>query len=204
MKVFTGPDCITQMINFIDRMTKLDRSIKGKPRPAKVFLYGHNAKGFDNYLVLEQKELKFHRIIHHNGIGSLTITGLKNSSITMRCTMSHVEGSLKQLCIAYNLPPQYSKSEMDHNSINAENYMDKRPEWEPYLKLDVVSLGLVWIGYLNAMKAIMSNADGKFISIKGCISSASLAFQEFMRTCDERDLKPLQQFESPYAKWFVR
>jgi len=65
---------------------------------------------------------------------------------------------------------------MDHNDVTSENWLSKKNEWSPYLKLDVISLGLVWASYLKSMCEISKNEDGKFIDIRRCISSASFAF----------------------------
>ena len=37
--------------------------------------------------------------------------------------MSHLSASLKNLCLDYKLPKEYSKSEFDHEKINKNNYM---------------------------------------------------------------------------------
>lgn len=48
---------------------------------------------------------------------------------------------------------------MEHDNINETNW--NNPEnvaiWEPYLKLDVVSLGLVWASYLKSMSSVLKN-----------------------------------------------
>jgi hypothetical protein len=170
---------------------------------SKVFLYAHNAKGFDNYLVMEQENLKFTKIINHNGIGSLTVSNLKNASITLRCTMSHQMGSLSKLCESYNIPQQYCKSSMNHDQVTQENYKSLRSEWEPYLRLDVISLGLVWASYLKSIGEVLQDKEKKFVDIRGCISSASLAFQEFMRGCKESGIV-FRQFNNAFVKSFVR
>ena len=69
------------MFRYIDKLTK-KISFKNSAglviqKKASVYLYAHNAKGFDNFLVLQESELKFKNIINHGGITSLTISGIK-------------------------------------------------------------------------------------------------------------------------------
>lgn len=50
---------------------------------------------------------------------------------------------------------------MEHNDIDETNWnTDENVKiWEPYLKLDVASLGLVWASYLKSMSNVLKNQD---------------------------------------------
>lgn len=58
VKVFEGNDCISNMIQYIDSITKpiVCEKENGKQyvKARDIYFYAHNGKGFDNFLVLEQ------------------------------------------------------------------------------------------------------------------------------------------------------
>ena len=151
LTVFDGLDALAQMIKFINAShKKYQRNIPGSKKTVmvktRVYLYAHNAKGFDNYLMLQTPDVQFSNIVNKNGISKLDIE-CENVIIECKCTMSHLPGSLKKLCGEYGVPAEYSKSEMDHGAVTAETWESLKPVWLPYLKLDVMSLAIVWYKY---------------------------------------------------------
>jgi len=61
-------------------------------------------------------------------------------TITLRCSFNHIKCSLGKLCESYQIPSNLWKTSLEHDRINADNYMKLSHEWKPYLKLDVISL----------------------------------------------------------------
>ena len=109
-------------------------------------MYAHNAKGFDNVLLHEQKGIEFSNIVKKGGISSITVE-CSNVKIICKDSMCHLSGSLAKVYKSFNLPNQFSKQSMNHDSITKYNYMDKIDEWKEYLDYDIVSLALIWINY---------------------------------------------------------
>lgn len=40
---------------------------------------------------------------------------------------------------------------MDHEFMNKNNYLELKSTWEPYLRLDIISLAYVWLSYLKSL-----------------------------------------------------
>lgn len=57
--VFEGTDCILQMVNYIEENTQRESSHHRN----HIYLWAHNSKGFDSYIALNQKTLKFKNIV---------------------------------------------------------------------------------------------------------------------------------------------
>lgn len=99
VSIFYGLTCIKDMFLYLDQYGKLISSTntnttkKSKP---KFYLYFHNAKNFDSYMILNDKylqtipDIKFLNIIKsQSGLILLSIS-LPNSIINIQCTLSHL------------------------------------------------------------------------------------------------------------------
>ncbi len=50
---------------------------------------------------------------------------------------------------------------MNHDDVNALNWKSLKSTWSPYLDLDVVSLSLIWIKFIEKMRLVSPNIDIK-------------------------------------------
>ncbi len=100
-------------------------------------------------------------MIEKGGIMSLEVDSeeFKNVKFIMRDSCKFLAKTLKKLCESFKIPKEYTKSEMDHNAVNEANWQELKPIWEPYLKLDVISLSLVWIKFIQMMRNISPMID---------------------------------------------
>ena len=55
-----------------------------------------------------------------------------------RCGMNHLNYSLKKLGKTFKLAEELLKTEMNHDEIDEKNWKDKKDEWLPYVKNDVL------------------------------------------------------------------
>lgn len=104
------------MINELNEKHKWFMVVKnGKEveRKSDIYLYAHNGKGFDSYIIMHDAQLRnvarFKNIIK-NGTGILSLTiEMSNSNIHLMCTAAHLSDSLKKLCKNFNVPEDISK-----------------------------------------------------------------------------------------------
>ena len=115
-------------------------------------MIAHNGSGFDSWIILNNLP-EWCKIVNMiktgKGIISLKIhngnVDIKNNSkgkpqyITFVCSMNHLSSSLKKLGETYGLQKELLKQEMNHTEIYEDTWMDKKDEWLPYLKMDVLS-----------------------------------------------------------------
>ena len=59
-------------------------------------------------------------------------------NLHLRCGMTHLNYSIKKLGKTFKLQKDLSKTEMNHDEVDGKNYEDKRNEWLPYVKNDVL------------------------------------------------------------------
>ena len=52
--------------------------------------------------------------------------------------MTHLNYTLKKLGRTFKLPKELLKTEMNHDDIDENNWRDKKDEWLPYVKNDVL------------------------------------------------------------------
>lgn len=94
---------------------------------------------------------------------SMTIvsTLFKNANFIIKDTRKFLTSSLKNLCKSFNIDEKYSKSEIEHTKINKSTWEGLKSVWLPYLELDVVSLSLIWIKFIEKMRLIVPSIDIK-------------------------------------------
>lgn len=129
MKRFDGDNCVEKMVDFINSDNKKKKVQHKKTKKwveAKrhIFLYAHNAGGFDSRVILASKNLKFSSKPIKAGGRLLRLTiETENCHINLQDTMAYLSGSLKKLCESFKLEKTSSKSEfLGHIICNAENY----------------------------------------------------------------------------------
>ena len=80
------------------------------------------------------------------------------------CGMTHLKYSLKKVGRTFKLPKELLKTEMDHDGIDENNWRDKKDEWLPYVKNDVLCTAYQYARNIKAMEEITG------FSMKDCLS----------------------------------
>jgi hypothetical protein len=76
---------------------------------------------------------------------------------------------------------------MNHDEVNASNWKSLKPIWSPYLDLDVVSLSLIWISFIEKMRKVSKDIDiKKYCSIAQLSYSVACKGQELPAFTDPK------------------
>ena len=86
---------------------------------------------------------------------------------------------------------------MEHDEVDYDNYKDKKYEWLPYVKNDVLCSAFCYARYCKAMEEITG------FSMKDCLSAPGLGWKYFKSMRDEND-DPTYTYNDKYMRWFVR
>ena len=86
---------------------------------------------------------------------------------------------------------------MDHDEVDGNNYKDKKDEWLPYVKQDVLCTAFSYARYIKAMEEITG------FSVKDCLSLPGLGWKYFNSLRTEED-EPIYTYTDKYMRWFVR
>ena len=136
-------------------------------------------------------ELKvFHGLIHKN-----------NKQIPQylhfRFGMTHLSYSLIKLGKTFKLPKELLKTEMDHDRIDENNWRDKKDDWLPYVKSDVLCTAYSYARHIKAMEEVTG------FSMKDCLSLPGLRWKYFNSLGTEED-ETIYTCIDEYMRWFVR
>lgn len=125
---------------------------------------------------------------------SMTVTAkeFQNCNFIVKDTRKFLVPSLKKLCESYKIEERYCKTEMDHNSVNASNWLALKNIWSPYLSLDVISLSLIWIKFIQDSRLASEKLD-----VKKYCSIAQLAYSIAIKG------KKLPSVEDPKLREFI-
>ena len=209
IKVFTGEDCIHQMFKYIGEHNN----------NREIILIGHNSSGFDSFIVAQQFTLQKPPLISSSSkILSLTmsnpytpeasmrkwkqemkIKGLKDihQQLTFRCSHQHVKNSLLNWGEKFKIPCNLRKTELEHNDITKDNYLEKQSEWEPYLRRDISALTSCIIKYNNVMeKSVGENMTQNLIS-------PTLTFNGWLRDLKHQNIS-LHTHTNKYVCSYIR
>ena len=111
-----GRDCIDAMLRDI---TEYAAAVGAK----RVVLWGHNAKNYDSFVLLQATEFPVKSILKTSqGILSLKLDLTSKISLEIRCSLVHVGASLKDGCEAFGVPEKFWKKDFDVTQITADNY----------------------------------------------------------------------------------
>ena len=114
--VMVGRDCIDAMLRDI---TEYAAAVGAK----RVVLWGHNAKNYDSFVLLQATEFPVKSILKTSqGILSLKLDLTSKISLEIRCSLVHVGASLKDGCEAFGVPEKFWKKDFDVTQITADNY----------------------------------------------------------------------------------
>lgn len=102
-------------------------------------------------------------MVEKGGIMSMTLTSQEfdNCNFIIRDTRKFLVPSLDKLCKSFAIPEEYCKSNMNHDQVNESNWLSLKSVWSPYLTLDVISLSLIWIKFIEKMRLISDSIDIK-------------------------------------------
>ena len=153
------------------------KNCKGKPKyitdkhnkkiisSYKYQMVGHNASGFDNYIVLNSlpssykciKIIKTSRgLIKLSFKAGFVIEDNREIPKYMKfvCSKCHITGSLKSIQKEYNIQPDLMKGEINNDLNNISNYKDYENLWRPFLIDDVLGLAHVLAKHGNSIQKI--------------------------------------------------
>ena len=111
--------------------------------------------------------------------------------------MTHLNYSLKKLGRTFKLPKELLKTEMNHVEIDENNWKDKKDEWLPCVKKDVLCTSYSYARYNKCMEELTG------FSMKDCLSALGFDWKYFKSMCDEND-EPMNTYNDKYKRWFVR
>jgi hypothetical protein len=215
VKISVGNKCIESMFkylgNFIGDITTVSIKDKKKIVSNSFTVIAHNASGFDNYFVTALESLAPCRILKTTkGIIYLKVKnpfynvekkrsrGGETQYLIFKCSMNFVGASLKRICNDFKLPAGLCKTELDHQDITEQNWLEKRSEWEPYLKLDVLSLSFFLARY------IAGTVEFTGFGVKDCVSAPGQSWKAWFKYKSVKEPFQIKTFTDKYTRDFVR
>ena len=115
--------------------------------------------------------------------------------VKITCKKTHIKGSLEKISREYGLQPEHLKGENEHSFNIIRNFAELRHIWEPYLKLDVLCLALIYARHSVEMQKMSG------FGIKDCLTEASLGWECF-GTCNK--IREFYIFDDKYVRDFIR
>ena len=204
---FDGDKCVEKALDFCLKLKGEYKDKKGKVLEYNLQIHAYNESGFDTWIVLNNLpcDKRFVNIINGKGIIELKIFNgyiEKNEkqipqNLHFRSGMTHLNYSLKKLGTTFKLQKELLKTEMEHDEVDFNNYKDKKDEWLPYVKQDVLGTAFSYARYCKAMEEITG------FSMKDCVSAPGIGWKYFKSMRDEND-EPIYTYNDKYMRWFVR
>ena len=111
--------------------------------------------------------------------------------------MTHLNYSLKKLGKTFKLPKELLKTEINHDEIDENIGRDKKSEWLPYVKNDVLCTAYCSARYCGAMQEITG------FSMKDCLSLPGLGWKYFNSLRTDED-EPIYTYNDKYMRWLFR
>ena len=206
---FAGDDCIEKSLNFLLKIKGEERKVNKKIVEYNLQMHAHNGSGFDTWIILDNLPCDKHIVgdIIKNGKGIISMKIFngyiaKNNKqipqyLVFRCGMTHLNYSLKKLGKTFKLPKEILKTEMNHDDIDGNIWRDKKDEWLPFVKNDVLCTSYFYARYNKNMEEITG------FSMKDCLSLPGLGWKYFNSLRTEED-EPIFTYNDKYMRWFVR
>ena len=104
---------------------------------------------------------------------------------------------MKKLGKTFILLKELLKTEINHNGVYSDTWKDKKDEWLPYVKNDVLCTAFSYARYIKAMEEITG------FSMKDCLSLPGLGWKYFNSLRTEED-DSIYTYNDKYMRWFVR
>ena len=207
--VFDGDDCIEKALDYLLKLKGEERKVNNKIVEYNLQLHAHNGSGFDTWIILNNLPCDRHIVgdIIKNGKSIIELKVFngyiyKNNKqipkyLHFRCGMTHLIYSLKKLGKTFELQKELLKTEINHNEVYSDTWKDKKSEWLPYVKNDVLCTAYSYARYIKAMEEITG------FSMKDCLSLPGLGWKYFNSLRTEED-EPIYTCNDKYMRWFVR
>ena len=88
---------------------------------------------------------------------------------------------MKKLAKTFRLQKELLKTEENHDEVDGNNYKDKKDEWLPYVKNDILCTAFSYVRYRKAMEEITG------FGMKDCLSLPGLGWRYFNSLRTEED-----------------
>ena len=181
---FAGDKCISNALDYCLKLKGIKRQMKNKLVKYNLQLHAHNGSGFDTWIILNNLDCDKQIVnIIKNGkriIESKVFKGFiqkKNRQtphyLHFRCGMTHLNLSLKKLGNTFKSSKSLLKTAMNHDQIVENNWRDKKDEWLPYVKNDILCTVYSYARFCVSMVELTG------FSKKGWLSLAALRFKNF-------------------------
>ena len=207
---FSGENCVGNALDFLLKFKGEERkTINNKIVEYNLQMHAHNGSGFYTWIILNNLPCDKHIVgdIIKNGKGIISLKVYngyiaKNNKqipqyLIFRCGMTHLNYSVKNLGKTFKLPKELLKTEMNHNDIDENNWKNRKDEWLPYVKNDVLCTSYCYARYNKCMEEITR------FSMKDCLSLPGLGWNYFNSLRTEED-EPIYTYYDKYIRWFVR
>ena len=184
--VFDGDNCINNALDYLLKLKGEERkTVNNKIVEYNLQLHAQNGSGFDTWIILNNLPCDRHIVgdIIKNGKGIIELKIFngyiyKNNEqipqyLHFRCGMTHLNYSLKKLGKTFELQKELLKTEINHNEVYSDTWKDKKSEWLPYVKNDVLCTAFSYARYIKAMEEITGS------SMKDCLSLPGLGWKYF-------------------------
>ena len=150
--VFDGNDCIEKALDFCLKLKGEERrtSLNNKIVEYNLQMHAHNGSSSDTWIILNNLPCDRHIVGDNikNGKGIIELKVIngyiyKNKEqipqyLHFTCGMTHLNYSLKKLGKTFKLQKELLKTEIIHNEVYSDTWKDKKSEWLPYVKNDVL------------------------------------------------------------------
>ena len=113
----------------------------------------------------------------------------------MTCTKSHLKGSIEKVGRKHGFQAELLTGKIEHSVFNETNFSDLRHICEPYLELDVLSLGFIYATHSREMQKKSGFCN------KDCLTEASLEWKCFGTYNKDREF---YTFNDKYVRDFIR
>ena len=104
---------------------------------------------------------------------------------------------VKKLGKTFMIQKELLKTEKNHDEIDYNNYKDRKDEWLPYVKNDVLCTAFSYARYCKAMQEING------FSMEDCLSAPGLGWK-YSKSMREDNDEPIYTYNDKYMKWLVR
>jgi len=169
-KLFEGIKCIEEALVYLSKAGTCN-------------LIFHNGSGYDNIIMLNKlldnfkiEDAYCSDLIYRNGkLMSVNFNFVEKdeegkkigiNKITFWDSLLHLLSSLDSLCKQFNVPDEIAKGKFDHTLIKSwEDVTRYKPQWEPYLKNDILSLEFIVKSYVKMCKEEVGLNPLNFITL---------------------------------------
>jgi len=179
---------------FINKLSKI--KITDTSHNHKLLLYAHNGGKFDAYeliyKIIQCNIPLMNTLIKDGRIFQFSIKLSNNLTVEFRDSYILCAGSLENLLKEFKCETKKLVGDIDHKTVNCDNFMSIKEKALPYLKNDV--LGLYEL--VDAMKKVYQDDYG--IKLEEALTCASTARKFFINS---HDFKNIPLYEIPFNQY---